>query len=93
MLVMLLATQWANNIMFSKLEVLAINVYQQFSHPIYSMLDKVHLNVFQCKYTPSCSIYAQDAILKYGTVKGTSLAVKRILRCNPHSHGGNDPVL
>ncbi len=57
------------------------------------MLDKVHLNVFQCKYTPSCSIYAQDAILKYGTVKGTSLAVKRILRCNPHSHGGNDPVL
>jgi putative membrane protein insertion efficiency factor len=79
--------------MISKLEILAIGVYQTVSHPIYSMLDKVHMNIFQCKYTPSCSVYAQEAITKYGAVKGTSLAIKRILRCNPHSHGGNDPLV
>lgn len=79
--------------MLSKLEILAISAYQKISHPIYNILDKAHVNFVGCKYTPTCSVYAQEAIKKYGPVKGTSLAIKRILRCNPHSRGGNDPVI
>ena len=45
-----------------------------------------------CKYTPTCSQYAMEAIEKYGSFKGTYLASKRILRCNPFSKGGYDPV-
>lgn len=45
-----------------------------------------------CKYTPSCSLYAIEALEKYGTIKGLRLAIKRILRCNPFSKGGYDPV-
>jgi len=46
----------------------------------------------RCKYTPTCSQYAMEAIEKYGSFKGTYLASKRILRCNPFSKGGYDPV-
>jgi len=45
-----------------------------------------------CKYTPTCSQYAIEAIEKYGAVKGGLMAVWRILRCNPFSKGGYDPV-
>ena len=45
-----------------------------------------------CKYIPTCSEYAMTAIERYGAVKGTRLAVWRILRCNPFSKGGYDPV-
>jgi len=77
----------------SKLEVLAITGYKKISHPIYCLLRKTPLHVFRCKYTPSCSVYAKEAIIKYGAVKGTYLGIKRILRCNPHSRGGNDPLM
>ncbi|MDO5039258.1 membrane protein insertion efficiency factor YidD [Clostridium sp.] len=45
-----------------------------------------------CRYTPTCSQYAIDAIQKYGTLKGSFMAIWRILRCNPLSKGGYDPV-
>ena len=45
-----------------------------------------------CKYFPTCSQYAIEAIEKYGVLKGGLLAVWRILRCNPFSKGGYDPV-
>ena len=45
-----------------------------------------------CKYIPTCSNYAYEAISKYGALKGTRLAIWRILRCNPFSKGGYDPV-
>lgn len=45
-----------------------------------------------CRFYPSCSQYAYDALGKYGAVKGTYLAVKRILRCHPFHPGGYDPV-
>ncbi len=45
-----------------------------------------------CRYIPSCSQYAMEAIDKYGSFKGTYLASKRLLRCNPLSKGGYDPV-
>lgn len=45
-----------------------------------------------CRYTPSCSQYAIDAINKYGPFKGFWLALKRILRCHPWGGQGYDPV-
>ncbi len=45
-----------------------------------------------CIYTPTCSQYALEAIEKYGALKGSWLAFKRILRCNPFAKGGYDPV-
>lgn len=47
----------------------------------------------QCKYIPSCSNYAIDAIEYYGVVKGSLFAIWRILRCNPFSKGGFDPII
>lgn len=60
-----------------------IRFYQKYLSPMKST---------KCPYTPSCSQYGLEAIQKYGTVKGGMLAVWRILRCNPFSRGGYDPV-
>ena len=46
----------------------------------------------RCKYEPTCSHYAVDAIGEYGILRGAVLAVWRLLRCNPWSYGGYDPV-
>lgn len=45
-----------------------------------------------CRFTPSCSEYAVLALEKYGLIKGMWLAALRVLRCNPFSHGGYDPL-
>lgn len=45
-----------------------------------------------CRFTPTCSEYAQEAIRKYGIIRGGFLSFKRILRCNPLFPGGYDPV-
>lgn len=46
----------------------------------------------RCKYHPTCSDYAVQAIRGYGLFRGSVLAAWRLLRCNPFSHGGYDPV-
>jgi putative membrane protein insertion efficiency factor len=45
-----------------------------------------------CRFTPTCSEYAMEAIGKHGAIKGTILAAYRLLRCNPFCRGGYDPV-
>lgn len=60
-----------------------IRLYQLFISP---WLPK------SCRYEPTCSHYAIEAIKKYGAIKGSFLATKRILRCNPFFKGGYDPV-
>ena len=61
----------------------AIRFYQKRISPLYPP---------RCRYIPTCSQYALEAVEKYGAVKGTFLATKRILRCNPFHKGGYDPV-
>ncbi len=57
-----------------------------------------HISIFfkkygvECKFHPTCSEYSRQAIAKYGAFKGTFLSIKRILRCNPFSKGGYDPL-
>ena len=46
----------------------------------------------RCKYEPTCSAYAVQALQEFGILRGSVLAAWRVLRCNPFSHGGFDPV-
>lgn len=67
-----------------KLCIAMIQFYRKYLSPL-----KGHGT---CKYYPTCSQYAMEAIEKYGVVKGILLGIWRILRCNPFSKGGYDPV-
>ncbi|HEY2320785.1 MAG TPA: membrane protein insertion efficiency factor YidD [Solirubrobacteraceae bacterium] len=66
-----------------RLFVLPIRAYQLLLSPLAGD---------RCKYYPSCSEYAAQAISRYGILRGLVLAWWRLLRCNPWSHGGFDPV-
>ncbi len=46
----------------------------------------------QCRFHPTCSCYAIDALNKHGAIKGGAMAIYRIFRCNPWANGGFDPV-
>ena len=60
-----------------------IRVYQLIPGPWHSM----------CRHQPTCSNYAIEAIIEYGSFKGSIMAIKRILRCNPFGTKGYDPVI
>ena len=66
-----------------KFVISAIRFYQREISP---------LSPPRCRYIPTCSQYALEAVEKYGAIKGIFLATKRILRCNPFHKGGYDPV-
>jgi putative membrane protein insertion efficiency factor len=66
-----------------RVAVAPIRAYQRF---VSSALPR------RCKYEPTCSAYAVQAVQEYGILRGLILAAWRILRCNPWSHGGFDPV-
>jgi putative membrane protein insertion efficiency factor len=61
----------------------AIAVYQKTLSPLLGQ---------RCRFYPSCSQYAKDAVLKHGTLRGAYLAAGRIVRCNPWNPGGVDLV-
>jgi putative membrane protein insertion efficiency factor len=67
----------------SRVAIGLIRVYQRVLSPLLGP---------RCKYYPSCSQYAVQAIGRYGILRGSVLAAWRLLRCNPFSHGGYDPV-
>jgi putative membrane protein insertion efficiency factor len=64
--------------------IFLIKIYRKFISPL-----KVRSS---CIYYPTCSLYAIQALEKYGAIKGTYLAIRRILRCHPFATGGYDPV-
>ena len=66
-----------------KLFLFIIKFYRKYISPMKST---------KCPYIPSCSEYGMEAIEKYGALKGGALALWRIIRCNPISKGGYDPV-
>lgn len=60
--------------------------YKKYISPIFFFIG------IRCKYYPTCSEYMIQAIEKYGVIKGIFLGLKRILKCNPFSKGGYDPL-
>lgn len=69
-----------------KLLIKLINVYQKY---ISKWLASKNIN---CKFYPTCSEYTKQAIEKYGAIKGGRKGICRIIRCNPFSKGGYDPL-
>jgi putative membrane protein insertion efficiency factor len=69
--------------------LLAIRVYQLTISPAQMYLFGA---TGGCRYTPSCSVYAAEALREHGAAAGTALAVKRICRCHPWGGSGHDPV-
>jgi putative membrane protein insertion efficiency factor len=65
------------------LVVAALRLYQRFISPAFGQ---------RCRYYPSCSEYAVQAVQRFGILRGLVLASWRLLRCNPWSRGGFDPV-
>jgi uncharacterized protein len=63
--------------------IVLVKIYQYFISP---------LTAASCRYTPTCSQYAVEAIKKYGGFKGGWLTIKRIASCNPWGGHGHDPV-
>ena len=69
---------------FQHLMIAPIRIYQRFLSPL-----KVQPT---CRFHPTCSSYAIEAISKHGVFKGSYLAMRRILKCHPFHPGGFDPV-
>ena len=72
-----------DGIILKRILIFIIEFYRRYISPMKST---------KCPYYPSCSEYGLEAIKKHGAIKGSLLAVWRILRCNPFSKGGYDPV-
>lgn len=65
--------------------LLLLKFYKAVISPLFGF-DKV------CRYTPTCSVYTMEAVRQYGSVAGMAMGAWRIMRCNPFSKGGFDPV-
>lgn len=68
-----------------------VRAYQRVLRPAMSAL--LPLKGPCCRFVPTCSEYAYQAISRYGPWKGSALALRRLLRCHPISRGGYDPVV
>lgn len=69
-----------------KILICIIKIYKKTLSPFFEFFG------IKCKYYPTCSEYTKQAIEKYGALKGSFLGIKRILKCNPFSKGGYDPL-
>lgn len=74
--------------MFRNFIKLLISVYKKYVSPIF-----VYLFGHSCRFTPTCSEYASEAIHKYGIFKGGYKSIQRVLKCNPFTKAGYDPVV
>jgi putative membrane protein insertion efficiency factor len=66
-----------------RIAVWIIRIYQKLISPLFPAT---------CRFSPTCSAYAIQAIEQFGFLRGSYLAIRRILRCNPFCNGGIDPV-
>lgn len=73
------------------LSILIIRLYQKLLSPEQSFWGR-RMGWKICRFRPTCSEYAVQALDKYGLAKGGYLALKRILRCHPWNPGGSDPI-
>lgn len=71
--------------------LLLIKLYQKTLSPDHGLLSYKHPYGY-CKHSPSCSEYAYQAVDAYGVIKGGVKAIKRVIKCNPFSQGGYDPI-
>lgn len=70
-----------------------ISFYKKYlSLPYHTLGRSLFGTTFACRFTPTCSVYAQQALQQYGIIRGAKLALTRFLRCNPLFPGGSDPV-
>ena len=69
-----------------KICIKIIQIYKKYISNLFAFFG------YRCKFYPTCSEYCKQAIEKYGTIKGIGLGIKRILKCNPFSKGGYDPL-
>ncbi len=76
------ATRWIDRLLAGLLAI-GVRVYQWTLRPLLGG---------QCRYRPTCSDYALDALREHGGIRGGILAARRILRCHPFAKGGYDPV-
>ena len=63
--------------------LILIKFYQSFISPLLPST---------CRYTPTCSEYSKQCLIKYGLLKGSLMSIKRILKCNPWGGNGYDPI-
>lgn len=75
--------------MLKTIAVKCIEIYQKTLSPDHGLMRKFFPGGY-CKFTPTCSDYAKEAILKYGFFKGVFKGVRRVFKCNPCSKGGLD---
>jgi putative membrane protein insertion efficiency factor len=69
-----------------------IRFYSRFISPVFQAILSPMLGNAGCRFTPTCSQYAVEAIKEYGAWRGSVMAIKRIGRCHPWRKGGFDPV-
>ena len=67
----------------ARLAVAALSAYKRFLSPLLPR---------SCRFEPTCSVYAREAIVRHGFARGARLALLRLLRCHPFHRGGLDPV-
>nr|WP_041704864.1 membrane protein insertion efficiency factor YidD [Lachnoclostridium phytofermentans] len=70
--------------MMKRILIAIVKLYRKYISPM--------KRVPTCRFTPTCSEYALEALQRYGAIRGSYLAVRRILKCHPFHKGGFDPV-
>ena len=81
--IVVVARSKEDGIILKKILIALIKFYRKYLSP---------MKTTKCPYCPTCSLYGLEAVEKYGAIKGGTLALWRIIRCNPFSKGGYDPV-
>ena len=75
-------TQWG-----ARAAIAALDGYRAVASPFFA-----RTGLIRCRFNPTCSAYAREALQRYGTLRGAAMGGGRLLRCHPFARGGDDPV-